>query len=268
MKEGSQKLDPEPLAAKQALGRLAMDHPAVYGHDQLAAQRPLHLPQKSLDIFGHNVLVVNGKVQPDSPPPSSQAQAHNDRQPIVPIPAVHHRRLPARRPCPTYQRLEHHANLLYASRRSPLHPARERTVLASDNSTPSATAASIRDRDSTSPPSGPRSPQPPSKASISQSSSHGAVPPPRASQPVAQTSAESACVFDQDGACRPRHPLRSCCMPVSIGSLTSCRPQPCGLPAWAYDLVSAVRRPPTLLQFLRRSFGSHTTNISNTIKSL
>jgi len=129
------------------------------------------------------------KVQPDSSPFGSQTQAGNDRQSFVPIPAVHHRRLPfrshVRRTSGASIRLFRqgtrcfarffgfflYAAILWRQRAiaSSFRSRARRSV--SGNSSSSVTAVSIRGPDGKLHPNDPRLPRPLSQASINQSSS-------------------------------------------------------------------------------------------------
>jgi len=101
--------DPEPFVRRQGLGSPAVDRPPIYHHDQLSAQRPLHLPEECFDLIGRRVHLVQRKVQTDPSPSRRAAQCRNHAQPVVPVPAIHQRRRSLRRPtvgaCPDAVRL-------------------------------------------------------------------------------------------------------------------------------------------------------------------
>ncbi len=65
-------LDSEPFVAEHRLSGFLIDPSSVHRNDQLASQRTLHLPQGRLGLFGHDVLVVCGKVQPDTTAPAGE----------------------------------------------------------------------------------------------------------------------------------------------------------------------------------------------------
>jgi len=160
--------DTQPVAPglAQLPGGGPMGRQAVADQQQRAAQMMVHVLQEANHVGCVSVMVPEIVVQAETTRPRSATERCNGGDPIMPIPSVLDRRVAARGPHPTPQRLQQEAALseknqaslplsaLFlvaasarsASERSPLRDVREPVAPASADSNPVGAAACRRNR--------------------------------------------------------------------------------------------------------------------------
>lgn len=80
-----------------SLGGRSVSRQAIHDQDDPLGKTAAHPADERLDFVGADVVIADGQVQPQPPTLRRNGERGNDRQPIVPVPAMMDRRLPARR---------------------------------------------------------------------------------------------------------------------------------------------------------------------------
>jgi hypothetical protein len=105
-------LKPVYFGLSQEPNGLAVGTVAIHHHDELAAQVAVQQVEKGHNLLGGDVVVVHLEVQAQALPQGRHRDPSDDRETVMPIPAVVDRCLASRRPSTTHHRLEHEAALI------------------------------------------------------------------------------------------------------------------------------------------------------------